>query len=320
MPGTPVMPPQEPTPGSAPAPAGAFALYGLRVRSDLDLPGWPSLDDDTHPDLTIRRRPLSGPEVVGPTYSVKSLIQNGELHLAVRGVARYLVTGGSVVHVDPDPAAKSEDVQLYLTGVVLAAVLHQRRVIPLHASCVAIAGEGLALAGPSGAGKSTLIAKLVGRGAAFVSDDICVLAPLAGGRFGVWPSLPRTKLDQAALAALNGEQQGLESAGGNRGKFLVPLGPPDPGTAPVPLRRVYLLRDAEHSPRIELLEGLEAVAALVDETYYLGHAVGLGLASECFRAAATLAHKVQVGRLLRPRGFQHLDQVVDLLEAEARRA
>ena len=40
-----------------------------------------------------------------------------------------------------------------------------------HASCVAVQGRGLLILGPSGAGKSALAIRLIGLGAALVSDD-----------------------------------------------------------------------------------------------------------------------------------------------------
>ena len=40
-----------------------------------------------------------------------------------------------------------------------------------HSSCVAVQGRGLLILGPSGAGKSALAIRLIGLGAALVSDD-----------------------------------------------------------------------------------------------------------------------------------------------------
>lgn len=297
-----------------------FALYGLTVRSVLDLPGWPACAGPGVPDVTILREPLATPLVDGPPYSARSLLEDGAIHLGVRGVARYRASGGNEIRVDPDPAARPEDVRLYLTGAMMGTILHQRGSFPLHASCVTIAGKGIALAGPSGAGKSTLVAALLQRGASLVSDDVCVLTPLSSGRFGVWRSAARTRLDADALAALDWPDQQLETAGGNRGKLLVPVDTSADAGDPVALHRVYVLRDGEGEPRTESLEGLEAVTALVEETYFLAYAVALGLASQCFRHAAALASKVEVARLLRPRGFQHLPGVVDLIETETRLA
>ena len=97
---------------------------------------------------------------------------------------------------------------------------------------------------------------------------------------------------------------------------MLPLEAGSAESSPVALRRVYVLRDGEGPPRTERLEGLQAVSALVEETYYLPCAVALGQAKQCFRRAGELARKVQVIRLVRPRGFEHLQGVVDLIRTD----
>ena len=300
-------------------PSHDFSIYGLRVRSSLHLPDWPAIARAGDPDVTIIQEPLTGPRLEGPPYTARSIIEDGHLRLAVQGVARYWARGGTAIRVDPDPDAKPEDVQLYLTGAVLGAILHQRGLFPLHASCVSLNGHGIALAGPSGAGKSTLVAALVRQGATFVSDDLCVLEQTDNGSPRVWPSAARAKLDQASLAALDHSGHELDSAGGNRGKYLVPIRITGAGPGPVPLHHLYLIRDSEDPARTERVEGLDAVAALVDETYFLRWAGALGLAEQCFAQAAGVARNLRIDRLLRPRGFQHLDGIVQLIVSETQR-
>jgi hypothetical protein len=297
-----------------------FAVYGLRVRSELPLRGWPTLDPAEPPDVVIARATLSEPALAGPAFTTRSAIEQGELRLGISGIGRFRAAGGTRIEVDPDPAAKPHDIQRYLTGVVLGTVLQQRGTAPLHASCVALGGQAIAFAGPSGAGKSTVLAALLHRGAGFVSDDICVLAALPDGRFGVRPSAMLTKLDVDALAALERPELAREPAGGTRGKFLVPVGPLQAAARPLPLRRVYLLRDGEGAPRTQRLSGLDAVTALLGETYYLEFAAALGLTALCFRQAAALAHQVQVLRLHRGQGPGSLRAMLDLIEHEARQA
>jgi hypothetical protein len=294
-----------------------FWVYGLRVRSEIDLEDWPTVPA-TEPDVIIRREAITGLELEGPPYAARTEVEAGELRLAVRGVGRYAALGGSRIRVDPDPDAKSEDLRLYLTGAMMGTILHQRGTYPLHASCVAWPeAGGVAFAGKSGAGKSTLVATMVSRGAAFVSDDICVAAPPASGGLRVWPGAPRVKLDQTGLAALHGTNSGLEPAGGDRGKYHLPMDPYHSYASPVPVNRVYLLSFGEGSPRIEPLSGLDAISALVDETYFLTFAHALGLTSQVFRLAATVSRSLPVSRLVRPRGLEHLQPLAALVEQDA---
>ncbi len=294
-----------------------FWVYGLRVRSEIALPGWLAVVAG-EPDVTIRREAVPALELEGPPYTARSAVETGELRLRVLGVGQYAAAGGSLIRVDPEPDAKAEDLRLYLTGAMMGTILHQRGAYPLHASCVALpATGGVAFAGRSGAGKSTLVAAMVRRGAAFVSDDICVLAPTVSGVLQVWPGAARVKLDESSLGAVPGTVSDLEPAGGNRGKYHLPMDAPLHPRSPVPLRRVYLLTEGEGPVRVERLTGLDAVSALVDETYFLGFAHALGLTAQVFRLVASAVPSLSVSRLIRPRGLEYLTAVAVLIEQDA---
>jgi len=292
-------------------------MYGLRVRSAIDLQDWPT-PPAGDPDVFVHVDAPLPATFDGITFNARTTFENGEVHIDVRGVAQYRAAGGTSIRVAPEPGAKPEDVRLYLTGAMFGVILHQRGILPLHASCVAIDGQGVAFAAPSGSGKSTIVAALLRRGATFVSDDICAMTPVDSGRSCVWPGAARMKLDTPGMAALDDVTDGLEPAGGPRGKFHVPVEtvPVDP--SPVPLARVYLLTFGEGPPRLEHLNGLEAISALVDETYLLTYATSLGLTSQVFRRAAELSRTLGVSRLIRPRGFEHLDAVLDLIQRDLR--
>ena len=287
------------------------------MRSAIDLPDWPAALAG-EPDVRIRCEPVAGPELEGPRYTARFVVEAGELRLGVIGVGRYAATGGSLIRVDPDPDAKAEDLRLYLTGALMGAILHQRGTYPLHASCVALPGAagGVAFAGRSGAGKSTLVAAMVRRGAAFVSDDICVMPPTGPSGLQVWPGAARVKLDETGMSVVPGTVFELDPAGGDRGKFHLPMEASLPQASPVALNRVYILTDGEGPPRLERLAGLDAVSALMEETYFLAGAHALGLSAQVFRLAARAAQTLPVSRLVRPRGLEHLPAVAALIERD----
>jgi hypothetical protein len=83
---------------------------------------------------------------------------------------------------------------------------------------------------------------------------------------------------------------------------------------------VYLLSFGTGPARLEPLAGLDAISALVDETYVLSFAAALGLTSQIFQKAAELSRTLMVKRLIRPRGFEHVEAVLDLIERDARGA
>ena len=293
------------------------SLHGLRVQSDIDLPGWPEIAPGS-PDVVIRREPFDGATFEAQRYWTSTRFEDGEVRLEIRNVGKFVASGGTLIRVAPEPGAQPEDILLFLTGALMGAILHQRGIYPLHASCVAIDGSGVAFAAPSGEGKSTLVASMVDRGATFVTDDICVMTGTLDREACVWPGAPRVKLDEKGLAALTSAPGDLERVGGDRNKFHLPVGDSPDWMKPVPLKRVYLLASADGPPRIERITGLDAISALVDQTYFLTYATALGLNTQVFRKAAAISRSVQVSTLTRPRGLEHMSAVLDLIARDLR--
>ncbi|MEO8138767.1 MAG: hypothetical protein ABI742_03920 [Gemmatimonadota bacterium] len=112
-----------------------YWVYGLQVRSEIGLPGWPVVPPGA-PDVLIRLAPVPELPLDGSSRTARSVVEAGEFRLAVPGVGRYAAVGGSLIRVDLDPGAKAEDVQRNLIGALIGTILHQRGVFPLEASCV----------------------------------------------------------------------------------------------------------------------------------------------------------------------------------------
>jgi hypothetical protein len=309
--------------GAVVAEARDYRVYGLAVRSDIELSGWPAaaVPSAEAPAVRIRRVTVSAPEPPAEAYTAAGRVEAGRVTFAIRGVARYDVERGSEVRVDPDPDARPEDVLLYLTGSVMGAILHQRGIFALHAAAVEVRGVAVAIAGPSGMGKSTLAATLVWRGGRLITDDIAVVEPLSADEVGVWPGAARVKLDATGLEALQQPGAGLGPAGGNRDKYHLPVGAEWGAEArPVPLKRLYIVEYGVGDARIETLSGMEAVRAVVDETYFLNLVPQLGVEARNFRSAAGVARAVRICRLVRPRGVEHLERSAALVEADVGRS
>lgn len=290
-----------------------YWVYGLRVSSEVVLPNWPHAEPG-EPDVEILKRPCSGPPFGTEPHLARARLCEGDLQVSVNGVGRFVAHGGRMIAFDPLPDATRDDLLLYLTGAMVGAIAHQRGMYPLHASCVSVRGRGLALAGASGAGKSTLLSTLVQRGAAFVTDDVSVVTVAEDGRASVWPGAPRLKLDANALAAVSATSEGLDSAGGNRGKFHLPVTHAVAAATPAPFHELFLLTYGEGEPRVEPLSVMESVAALVEETYLLAWAAALGRREQVFALAGRVARSVRVSRLVRPHGMAWLTATAELIE------
>ncbi len=193
----------------------AYQFHGLKLESDFHLPALAPWDGPGHSptDIVVRRAAvppqLDRPDHVAPVFQTKGA---SEYLLALPGTGRILVRNGNEVLVDAEPDA---DASAILSGPLQAVLWHQRGLLPLHGSVVAVGTQAIALCGHSAAGKSTLAAHLAARGYPVIADDVCVIDPesalvLSGsGRLRLWrDALDRLGVDASTLprAAMNKEK------------------------------------------------------------------------------------------------------------------
>jgi len=296
----------------------AYVCHGARVASRITLP-FPLADRGTGPvDVTIEPGPVDTP-ALAVDREADFFVDEGDLILTIRGVARFRASAGARIVVDAEADAKEEDVRLYLNGSVLGAIWLQRGLLPLHASAVELPTGGcVAFAGRSGAGKSSLAAAFVSSGHRLVADDVCVLVARDDG-YSVYPGSPRMKLAPDALEAMNRSKETLRRAGGTREKYHLEAVVDSPGGgAEVPLRALFLLSYAQGPPRMTRLTGLDAVDAIGGHTYRQEFVRPLGLEEGWLRCAASVARVVPLFRLHRPPGLDRVAGVVDTILATAR--
>lgn len=197
-------------------------LFGLRIRSDIALPGLQPESGAIEPDVDIEIGAVAAPAEPGLELAVD---ETGAT-LTIEGVARYRVAAGSRIIVQPEAGAAEANVRLFLLGSAMGALLHQRGLLPLHASAVEVDGRAIAFIGPSGAGKSTLAAAFHDRGYRVIADDVCVIGFDGDGQAFAYPGIPRLRLWEEALAATGRESGGYElSYAGDESfrKFDVPI-------------------------------------------------------------------------------------------------
>jgi hypothetical protein len=293
-----------------------YQLGGLSVGSEIALPGALPLVKGMAPvDVTIRlgRLPesLPLPAVVDRYHHP---VSSGVLLLTIPRVARYLISQGRDILVEPADDVATEEVQGFLGGWAFGSLCHQRGLLPLHASVVAVAGRGVAFMGDSGAGKSTLAAFLTRHGYPLVCDDVCVSVPTVGSALA-YPGLQRLRLWPASLQALRQPADKLDRCSPQAEKRYLPLAA-NGQREPLPLWRIYVLQEGPvgSKPLIERVKGFAAVNVLIENTYQRRCIDPLTLTQQHFALCATLAQTVEVHRLVRPLSFDDIEEVVARLE------
>jgi hypothetical protein len=300
-----------------------YHLAGLRIVSDLPLPGLPPCDDESllGDGISIRRGRI--PESLSRVTAAfpHGQCNENELLLDISNVARYLLRNGNEILVDQAVASNHSDVCAYLLGTVFGLLCHQRGITPLHALAIDVAGGCVAFAGASGAGKSTLGAALAARGHPVVADDVCFLQLGGNGGVRAWPNVQhRIRVWEDAIAALGCQVPGLEPVWCGWNKYFIPVSAPRNPMEPRCLRRVYHLQAGSDGGAISIkqLHGAAAIEVLMQNVYRLDIAKHMGLKPAAFVVCAAAAREVPVFRLSRPLDFNVLREGIDLLEDDLR--
>jgi hypothetical protein len=288
-------------------------MHGLRVSSDLEIPG-AVRDADAAPASVVIRCGLvppapSAPSLAGACWQAAP----NWLALRVPGVAAYDVRDGCQITVQPAAGACADDVRVFLAGSVMAALLHQRGVLALHA-CAVIAGRGgLLFAGHSGVGKSTLAHALTLRGHHVLTDEVAAVTegdagPIiqpCGSRIGLWA-------DAAARAGLRVSElrrvrPGIEKFSIGVERFV---------EQSAPLETLYLLESgAAPGYRVEFLTGAGALRAVCRHVHSPAFLRASATGGAWLARAARIVASVAVARVSYDRQPETLCRLIETVEA-----
>ena len=271
-----------------------WPLFGLDVHSELELP-FPkrprcTARDEVH--VRLAKVPSQGRFI--------TRLESDVLQLEIQGVGRFQVIQGTTIAVDPLPGVSDRKLSVYVLGSAFGALLHQRGLLPLHANVVVVAGQAVAFMGVSGAGKSTLAAWFQDQGYAVLADDVCALTFGTHGQPTVLPGVPRLRLWRDAVLRSGRNSDELERSFEGEDKFDLPALRHD-ALSEVPLAGCYVLHASDQPAQMLIgrLAGVEAVEALIANTYR-GNFVKVGGWSERhFRCCVHLSRFIPVHRVER---------------------
>ncbi|GAB6039791.1 hypothetical protein [Endothiovibrio diazotrophicus] len=293
-----------------------YTSYGLVIASELALPeliALPEGREEAEADVrigfgAIAPEGLAGGEQLGPFLWAS----RDALWLHITGVARFLVTRGREIRVDPEAGIDEESLRTFLLGSAFGALLFQRGLLVLHGNAIRIGDQCLVCAGPSGAGKSTLAAGFMQRGYPILADDVVPV----DARCRALPGFPRIKLWRDVADYLAIDTAGLRRLRPGFEKFNLPV-VTDGASEPLPIRWVYIL-NSEHvdALRIDPIQGMHRFGPLYKNTYRMRFLNGMALKPEHLKLCGQLAARIHLARITRPRANFDLDTMIDALLAD----
>ncbi len=293
-----------------------FAAYGLIWRMPMRCPELRAAPTGSGVDVSVQYSELPPPSAQAVAAGPLRQVTPGEARFGLPGVARLMVRGGNEILIERQPEADDDMVRLLLLGTGMALLLHQRGLLPLHASAIVAPAGAILFMGHSGAGKSTLLNEFMRRGYPMLAEDLAAVRLAADGAAWVEPGVQTTKLWADSAAVLGQSTDGLARVRPELEKFLVPVEGPL-AAAPAPLAAIYTLA-SHNQPTVTLEERRDArkFNALLDHTWQKLVVKRMGLHGAHFQRAIAVANQARIVRVQRPdEGFQ-LKELADAIEAD----
>jgi hypothetical protein len=283
-----------------------YSGFSLTIHSQVELPELSN--GGCQPDVTIRLG------TVGPPRKLATI---GDEVASPRNIGRFRITGGTEIMADLLPGVDTGILRTMLAGPLMAYLLRQRGYLPLHASAVAIDGQGVLFLGESGAGKSTTAAAFSVRGHDVLADDLAAVRVEKSGitleTAGCGLRLledSRKVIGTSAKSALQGGKHFCSLAG-------------RASEGPYGVKRIYLLDyencDGPAPVRSSALGRFSAAALLNARSFLRDWRAGDALRQINLDRSAALAAARTVCRLIRPRSLHLLPTLVDFVEKDVQR-
>jgi hypothetical protein len=219
-----------------------YSIYGLTMTVPFPCPMLTPVLTDNIPDIRIVEGPV-------PRSLVKPVVEDQNWQATpgsflLRGghrAGRFLAEGGERITLQRNPAAEDDLLCALLLTSVIAALLHQRGLLVLHANVVMTPHGAVAISGEAGAGKSTTQAVLLDWGCRMIADDVTVLSQGADGQIVALPGVPKMNLCEDTAINFGYEVAHLLRNPLLRSKVIVPVTLDATMTEPVPLKSIYHL-------------------------------------------------------------------------------
>ena len=287
-----------------------YTCFGLKIGSEFECPEL--LPAEGTAEVHVRWG--HAPEHLEHSSGEGVLFESapGRFLLRVRNVARYLVRDGAEIVVDPAPGSETASIRLFLLGTAFGALLHQRGLLPLHASAIAARQGGMVFAGRSASGKSTLAAAFQRRGFKVLADELCAVRVAEGPL--VLPASPHLTLWADVLGHFEVETTDLRPARPGLQKYLLPLGDAVAREA-LPVNTVFFLVRG-NKLGLEPLEGRDKVMALAGDTYRRLFSSNMKLSVEDSRKVKAVARRTRMLRVTWPEHSWQVEELADLLLKE----
>ncbi|MEW6636303.1 MAG: hypothetical protein AB1425_05755 [Actinomycetota bacterium] len=305
------------------------ALYGVTLASGFPFANRLA-EGEGEPELTfdvVDEPPVTGweedtpafassPELDGAEESLVRVYRRDGCHvLCLTGVADYYLWPDRIACHLRDPAY-GHLIEIHLLGIALSLWLELRGIPALHASAVVIEGRAVGFLATNKGGKSSLSAALMQAGYPLLTDDILPVE-IERGAPGGRPGYPQMRMWPDQALHFLGRCEDLEIVHPAYSKRRVPVGEEGFGAfcgESRPLGCLFLPERRDPAVwgteiEFEQLTPLEALMALIGQSFAPNAAEALGLRRRRLEIFSALVSRVPVRRVIYPEGYSYLPRV-----------
>jgi hypothetical protein len=148
-----------------------YQAFGLTISSEIEIPEFIQTTGKSQVRISLGKVPVNISHVYKQGFRYQ--ISKNEFLLRFKTWAQFYVEDGKNITIQSKAGVDERDIRAFILSPVIGALLHQRGMLPLHASGICYNNCAVLFAGNSGAGKSTLaLAMCRNYGLKLISDDI----------------------------------------------------------------------------------------------------------------------------------------------------
>ena len=123
--------------------AYTYKAFGLIIESEILIPELMSYSDVDQADVRVvltKKLDFSGKGIDANNWFV---VEEDELLLEIDKISRFRVTHGTLIEIEPLEEGDIQSIRLFLLGSAIGGLLHQRGILPIHASAVEVNGKAI---------------------------------------------------------------------------------------------------------------------------------------------------------------------------------
>lgn len=293
----------------------SYIAFNLIFKSEIILPELSCFSGLSH-DVTIQFGKVTCPHSSQADIGFAYQVVGDEAYFTWDSIGNFLVKSGNMIVADPLPDIEERVIRLPLLGTVMGALLHQRGLLLLHGSSVAINGSAIVFLGHKGRGKSTIASKLYSRGHHFISDDHIVFDKDTNGKISVIPAYPHIKLWEDAIYSTLGktpdELHLLHPQLDKRGYKITDRFAKET----IPIKQIFVIERGDEIGMMPI-DPKDAVIELIRYSYFsrFGAEFFKGKEADNFFSCIDLANHVPISKLIVPSNLSKLQDVAILIES-----